>query len=202
MSQQLFANRSPFYNLLRTYYGLHGFPLEMDVFTLKLSGKNPLVGGDELLLSLTEWSPNSVVDQKKTGVKFSKLHRSGNWVVADLGVPCLVTDLEINFQTPQNTMAGHLTVESHLETGQSPLLLASQKIKSVKKKNSDQRPSIFLQELSRLCRYLRIDVKSFTQINESGTISVKAFGIQDFVSPQNFSEGLLLCSSIFLKKNL
>lgn len=33
LGTKLYDRRSPFYNILRTYYSLYGFPLELDVFS-------------------------------------------------------------------------------------------------------------------------------------------------------------------------
>lgn len=55
------------------------------------------------------------IDEKKRTVKFSKILRSGNWVIVDLASPCLVSDININFQSANNAISGILTVDTWME---------------------------------------------------------------------------------------
>lgn len=127
----MYSNRSPFYSLLKTHFDLYGFPLEADLFAAKAisdrDGKTDsalalamsLVGGDDLpVVQFLEHSSNVTVDQKKRTVKFSKIHRSGNWVWIDMGSPCLLTDIHLTLKGNHNnstysSITGQITIDSY-----------------------------------------------------------------------------------------
>lgn len=192
IGQKLYANRSPFYNLLRTHFGLSGFPLELDLFAAKPAEKKDIVivGGEELPFQFSDYSSNVSVDQKKHSVKFSKIQRSGNWVILDLSVPSLLTDININFQTVHNSISGQLSIDCYLERETDGSRVATQKIEPLrKKKKQEKKDSYSFHEISKLCRYIKIDIKSFTPSGETGSMTVDLYGILDFITPSTQSLG-------------
>lgn len=188
IGHKLFNNRSPFYNILRTHFGLYEFALEADIFSPKKTKKKTLavVGGEELAVQFSDYSSNITVDEKKHSIKLSKIHRSGNWVIIDLGTASLVTDISINFQTAHNSVTGQLTIDCYLEN-ESDVSRITQKIEPLKKKK--KREVYYFHDICKVCRYVKIDIKSFSASGESGTVVVDLYGIADFVSPSQQPDG-------------
>eukprot|EP01114_Cavostelium_apophysatum_P024424 TRINITY_DN955_c0_g1_i10.p1 TRINITY_DN955_c0_g1~~TRINITY_DN955_c0_g1_i10.p1 ORF type:complete len:1320 (+),score=336.17 TRINITY_DN955_c0_g1_i10:1050-5009(+) len=183
IGRKLHANRSPFYNLLRTHYDLYGYPLENDLFVAKsLEEKEvAVVGGDETF-AISSASNNAVTDHKKKITKFTKLHRSGNWLIVDFGGPCLLTDLAISFATSLTLNNGQLTIDTWMEHESDGSRLLFSKIQlGQRRKKSDKKDTFAFHELSRICRYVKVDIKSS---NPSGEVSVSvvSHGVYDFVS--------------------
>ncbi len=52
---------------------------------MRLVQLNNEMEGDELLFKFGESSPNASSDSKKRRTRFTKVQRSGNWFVVDLG---------------------------------------------------------------------------------------------------------------------
>lgn len=63
-----------------------------------------------------------------------------------------------------------------------------QPIRQKKKKAESKRETYSFGELSRLCRYLKIDIKSFNPSGENGTMIVDIFGVKDFIIPAQPSD--------------
>lgn len=194
--QNLYQHRSPFYNTLRTHFGLYGFPLELDIFQTEPIGeikngphhdKLPLIFGDK--------SPNATPDSKQQRVRFSRIQKTGNWVTIDFGTPCLLTNFEILWRTDNNNSSSIVQVDCWLEESQMYRIInqvgravtitqLEQKVEPSKAKKTDEKINVSVTQLSIICRYIRINAKPFNPSSyEGATLVINAYGIVDYISP-------------------
>eukprot|EP01114_Cavostelium_apophysatum_P004654 TRINITY_DN1498_c0_g2_i4.p1 TRINITY_DN1498_c0_g2~~TRINITY_DN1498_c0_g2_i4.p1 ORF type:complete len:2306 (-),score=584.47 TRINITY_DN1498_c0_g2_i4:5005-11922(-) len=183
VGEKLYDSRSPFYNLLRTFYSLYGFPLELDLFQSKPTELEKYTSQTRLPIAFPFKSPEATPDVKNSKVRFNYIHKPDNWVIIDFGSCCLLTDFEIYWKTDYNNTHTLITVDSWLDNEINSKLLISQELEpstDLTKEDSN----LVLHNGSTVCRYLRVVVKPYHPNSyEAATMTVKAYGIQSYIVP-------------------
>jgi hypothetical protein len=194
LGNRLYSSRSPFYNVLRTHFGLYGLALESGQFQSHMSDANT-IENEELAVSAMDQSTHVVYEPKTKKLRIKDLHRKGNWVILDLGAPCLVTDVILNWQNDNYHFL--VQVDAWMETGDVPRRVVSFKVQKARlhellhkkvqlpsnPKPTDDTPKFSANQMACSCRYMKISVNAASSAYGVLNIDIRIHGINDYISP-------------------